>query len=216
MYKPLITDGSKKFGNNRWLSYSSKLKRNVFLFSDLEYEHWLLVESDPKIVEFCEQPVLMDSYINEKSHTSIIDMWVKYSNGNEEFVEVKYSSDLTKEKVKKQISIQKNWCNKHGFQHNVRTEEYIRANKMLLSNLKLLMKGNKQQKQQIDIDRLKILKVLRKHFSEKVIISSLIIETQIPQNRLFISLGKMILQGEVCSDISLNHFGKNTEVWIDA
>ena len=66
MYKPLITDGSKKFGNNRWLSYSSKLKRDVYLFSDLEYEHWLLVESDPKIVEFCEQALLMESFINGK------------------------------------------------------------------------------------------------------------------------------------------------------
>lgn len=55
----LITDGSKRFGNNRRLSYSSKLKRDVFIFSDLEYEHWLLIESNPKIVEkthFVEVP----------------------------------------------------------------------------------------------------------------------------------------------------------------
>jgi hypothetical protein len=153
MYEPLITDGSKKYGNNRWLSYSSKLKRDVYLFSDLEYEHWLLVESNPKIVEFCEQALLIEVFVNGKLQTSIIDMWVKYDNGKEEFLEIKYSSDLSKEKVINQISIQKKWCNEHGFQHHIRTEEYIRANKLLLSNLKLLMKGSKQQKQQIEIDR---------------------------------------------------------------
>src|SRR5690606_20275667 len=141
MYKPLITDGSKRFGNNRWQSYSSKLKRDVFLFSDLEYEHWLLVESNPKIIEFCEQALLMEAFVNRKLQTSIIDMWVKFDNGKEEFIEVKYTSDLSKEKVKKQIAVQKNWCKEHGFQHHVRTEEHIRANQLLLSNLKLIMKG---------------------------------------------------------------------------
>ncbi|XQY93689.1 TnsA endonuclease N-terminal domain-containing protein [Metabacillus sp. HB246100] len=215
MYKPLITDGSRKYGNNRWLTYSSKLKRNVYLFSDLEYEHWLLVESNPQIVEFCEQALLMEVVLNGKIQTSIIDMWVKYGNGKEEFLEIKYSSDLSKEKVINQIAIQKSWCKENGFQHHVRTEEYIRVNKLLLSNIKQLVKGNKQQNQQLEIDRYQIMKILKQHFPLKIRVSSIIASTKIPQNRLLISLGKMILQGEVYSDIAINHFGKNTEVWID-
>lgn len=39
MYTPVITDRSKRFGNNRWYSSSPKLKRKVYLFSALEYEH---------------------------------------------------------------------------------------------------------------------------------------------------------------------------------
>jgi hypothetical protein len=158
----------------------------------------------------------MEAYVNKKLQTSIIDMWVKYDNGKEEFIEIKYSSDLSKEKVKKQITIQKKWCYEHGFQHHIRTEEYVRSNQMLLSNLKLLMKVNKQQKQQIEIDRYQIMKLLRHHCPQKMMISSLIAKTNIPQNRLLISVGKMILQGELCSDIALKHFGKNTEVWINA
>ncbi|WP_240524300.1 MULTISPECIES: TnsA endonuclease N-terminal domain-containing protein [Bacillus cereus group] len=107
MYKPLITNTSKKFGNNRWFSYSSKLQRNVFLFSDLEYEHWLIIESNPKVIDFCEQPLIMNSYTNGKLMNSIIDMWVKYNTGHEEFLEIKYSSDLTKQRVINQIAIQK-------------------------------------------------------------------------------------------------------------
>uniref|UniRef100_UPI002041C256 hypothetical protein n=1 Tax=Bacillus cytotoxicus TaxID=580165 RepID=UPI002041C256 len=40
-------------------------------------------------------------------------------------------------------------------------------------------------------------------------------ETKIPQNRLFLSIGQMILNDEVCSNISQQYYGLNTEVWID-
>lgn len=59
MYKPLITNANKKFVINRWISYSFKLQREVFLFSDLEYEHWLIIESNPIIIDFCESALLM-------------------------------------------------------------------------------------------------------------------------------------------------------------
>ncbi|WP_089608109.1 TnsA endonuclease N-terminal domain-containing protein [Bacillus cereus] len=214
MYKPLITNANKKFGNNRWISYSSKLQREVFLFSDLEYEHWLIIESNPTIIDFCEQPLLMNAYINGKLMTSTIDMWVKYDTGHEEFIEIKYSSDLTKHRVINQIAIQKHWCNKHKFQHHVRTEEHIRTNRMLLSNLKILAKGQKQQKQLLDTDRHLIMKIL-KGFPAKIPLTFLIQETKLPQNRLFLSIGQMILNGEVYSNISQQYYGLNTEVWLN-
>lgn len=214
MYKPLITNTSKKFGNNRWFSYSSKLQRNVFLFSDLEYEHWLIIESNPKVIDFCEQPLLMNAYINGKLMTSIIDMWVKYDTGHEEFLEIKYSSDLTKQRVINQITIQKHWCNEHKFQHHVITEEHIRTNRMLLSNLKILVKGQKQQKQQLDLDRYLIMKIL-KDATAKIPLAFLIQETKLPQNRLFLSIGQMILNGELYSNISQQYYGLNTEVWLN-
>ncbi|WP_267866689.1 Tn7 transposase TnsA N-terminal domain-containing protein [Bacillus cereus] len=105
----------------------------------MEYEHWLIVESNPKIISFCEQPLVMTACINGKSITSIVDMWVKYDDGNEEFIEIKYSSDLIKQKVINQIFTQKYWCAEYGFQHCARTERDIRANRILLSNLKILV-----------------------------------------------------------------------------
>ncbi|KEP24869.1 hypothetical protein BA70_14805 [Bacillus zhangzhouensis] len=56
MYSPINIKRSSKFGNNYWEAYSPKLKRNVRLFSDLEYDFWVLVETDPKIPNFCERP----------------------------------------------------------------------------------------------------------------------------------------------------------------
>ncbi|MGD7000766.1 TnsA endonuclease N-terminal domain-containing protein [Bacillus thuringiensis] len=187
MYKPLITNISTTFGNNRWIAYSAKLQRNVLLFSDLEYEHWLIIESNPTIIDFCEQPLLMNAHINGKLMTSIVDMWVKYDTGHEEFIEIKYSSDLTKQRVINQIAIQKHWCNEHRFHHHVRTEEHIRTNRTLLSNLKILVRGQKQQKQQLDTDRYLIIKIL-KGATEKITLTFLIQETKLPQNRLFLSI----------------------------
>lgn len=60
MYKPLITSASKRYGNNRWETFSNKLKRNVYLFSDLEYQHWLQIETDPNIIDYCEQAIKME------------------------------------------------------------------------------------------------------------------------------------------------------------
>ncbi|MGE7111499.1 hypothetical protein [Lysinibacillus sp. NPDC047702] len=54
------------------MAYSNKLKRTVYLFSDLEYEHWLQIESDPDIIEFCEQPIKMEIIHNGKVLSSII------------------------------------------------------------------------------------------------------------------------------------------------
>lgn len=215
MYKPLITNVSKKYGNNRWVTYSPKLAREVFLFSDLEYEHWLIVESNPKIINFCEQPLVMTAYINGKSVTSIVDMWVKYDDGNEEFIEIKYSSDLIRQKVINQILTQKYWCAENGFQHRIRTEGDIRANRILLSNLKTLVKGNKQQKQQIDIDKYQVMKILKHNGTHRSSLNSLITATQIPSNRLLITIGQMILTGEICSNISQVYYGINTEVWVN-
>ncbi|MES5957123.1 MULTISPECIES: TnsA endonuclease N-terminal domain-containing protein [Bacillus] len=215
MYKPLVTNFNKKYGNNRWVTYSFKLKREVFLFSDLEYEHWLMVESNPKVINFCEQPLVMTACIHGKLVTSIVDMWVKYEDGNEEFIEIKYSSDLIKQRVINQIFTQKYWCAANGFQHRVRTEGDICVNRILLSNLKVLVKGNKQQTQQIETDIYQVMKILKHNKTQKTTINSLITATQIPSNRLLISIGQMILTGEICSNISKEYFGTNTEVWVN-
>lgn len=68
-------------------------------------------------------------------------MWVQYEDNTEEFIEIKYSSDLSKEKVTKQINIQKTWCNENNKQHKIMTELEIKQSPMKLS--KLIMKWDK-------------------------------------------------------------------------
>jgi hypothetical protein len=214
MYTPVITDGSTRFGNNRWHSYSPKLKRNVFLFSDLEYEHWLLVESSPNISEFCEQPLEVSSVVNGKVRNSIFDMWIKYTNGRQEFREIKYSSELHKTQVKEQIAVQKNWCNQNGYDHVVITEKIIRKNNLLLSNIKLILKLVKQFVPS-EIDKFKVKKILKENPQQKLSLEFLLQTSQLPPNVPLSLIGWMIFKGELNSNVLQSHFGINTEVWIN-
>jgi len=84
VYNPLVTNISKKYGNNRWKTKSLKIDREVFLYSDLEYDYWLTVECNPSVIKFCEQPFLIKLPYNNTIRTSIPDMWILYDNGDEE------------------------------------------------------------------------------------------------------------------------------------
>lgn len=215
MYTPVITDGSKRFGNNRWHSYSPKLKRRVYLFSDLEYEHWLLIESNPNIVEFCEQPLKVTSYINGKAKSSIFDIYIKYADGKQEFREIKYSTELNKASIIDQIAVQKSWCDENGYEHLVQTEIEIRENRLLLSNLKLILKTIKQYDTPTDIEKYKIKKIINENLPQRISLQTLLQHSKILTHRLFLTIGWMIINGEIQSNISRSYFGLNTEVWIN-
>jgi TnsA endonuclease N terminal len=144
MYLPIPMKRSMKYGNNFWHGYSYKVKRDTYFFSDLEYEHWMIVETNPHIVDFCEQPLEIKYFYNGKLRSSIFDMWVKYDNGQEEFREVKYQSHLEKahpkyEETIKQITIQKEWCRTKGFPYSVQTDEKIRCNPLWVDNCRILI-----------------------------------------------------------------------------
>jgi TnsA endonuclease N terminal len=144
MYQPLTMNRSKKFGSEFWHGKSYKVKRDVNFFSNLEYEHWLLVENDPRIINFCEQPLEIKFFYEGKLRSSIFDMWVKYNNGLEEFREIKYESHLKVEhadykKTKKQLTIQREWCEMKGFAYSVQTEVLIRENLLYIDNCRMLI-----------------------------------------------------------------------------
>lgn len=113
MYSPIEMKRSMRYGNNYWEVYSPKLKRNIRLFSDLEYDNWLHIETNPNIVSFCEQPLKVKILHDGKMRETIFDMWILYNNKVEEFQEVKYISELNGNSSKskrsiKQIELQKN------------------------------------------------------------------------------------------------------------
>lgn len=210
LYKPLITDASKKYGNNRWLAYSNKLKRVVYLFSDLEYEHWLQVETDPTIITFCEQPIKMEIIEDCRIRSSIIDMWIKYKEGGEAFIEIKYSNDLLKKSVEKQIYVQEVWCKANQKKHSIKTEREIRLNPIKLSNLKLLIKqvNNSISPNSQTID------FIKNHITgEPKTIQQIGNETKIEFQTLFYILCNLLYEGSIKCNFEVKHLGKYTEVW---
>jgi len=210
MYNPIIQNGSNKFGNNRWKSKSIKIQRDVFLYSDLEYDNWLLVECNPKVITFCEQPFEIILPYKSKIRKSIPDMWILYDNGNEEVIEVKYASELEKPKVIEQIEIQQEWCKNNNVKHRVSTDINIRNSKTLLSNYKFIIKMLKNNPkvnsnfQTLLFNDLKVFSHIKlseysayKEFSSKDILSS---------------IAYLLFRGEILANLSDNHFGLNMEV----
>lgn len=131
------------YGNNHWINFSPKLDRRVCLYSDLEYYHWLLVEGTPEIETYCEQPLEMRSSILGRDAKSIIDMWVRFRDGTEEYREVKYKKDLTEEggrqRVVRQLGVQQAWCSRHQVCHVVVNEAMILANPLFLENWRAII-----------------------------------------------------------------------------
>jgi len=127
------------YGNNLWQAFSQKLGRRVKSYSDIEYNHYILVESNPDIVSFCEQPVKVLGHVDDRNCASYMDMWILWRDGREEFREVKYAKDLDKPRVIRQIEIQRSWCERNGFKHSIITEKEIYKNQILLRNWKLIL-----------------------------------------------------------------------------
>lgn len=154
--RPAWNPGRGSYGNNLWQAYSPKLRRNVKLYSDLEYHHWILVEATSEIVTFCEQPVRMLSRVDGRDRASYIDMWVKFRDGTEQYRELKYAKDIAQLEdrplLRRQLSVQEAWCRRNGAEHVVVTDEVVHANKLLLRNWRLILSILANAK---DIDRRK-------------------------------------------------------------
>ncbi|MBB3113466.1 hypothetical protein FHS18_005578 [Paenibacillus phyllosphaerae] len=152
-YKPIVVPRNKKYGNNYWMAKGPKVGlRDITLYSDLEFDHWLVVETDPTVLTYCEQPIEIPYVINGRLHSTIFDMWILFKNGKEVFVEVKYEKELfaksTKyERTNRQISAQREWCKQNGIIHEVRTERMIRKGPRYIENkLKMFMNILNHQK----------------------------------------------------------------------
>lgn len=141
--KPIAMPRSMHYGNNYWIFQSRKLHRRVTAFSDLEYENLLCLEMDANVRYYCEQPCEVNVFIGGKEYKTIFDVWVAYTDGSEEFQEVKYFEELGEdtekgERDRRQVAVQKTWCMQNGFQYTVRTDKEIELGEFYIRNLNLL------------------------------------------------------------------------------
>lgn len=210
MYNPIVTNFSNKFGNNRWKTKSIKLDREVFLYSDLEYDNWLTVECNPSIIKFCEQPIQLKVPYKNSIRTSIPDMWILYDNGDEEIVEVKYTKDLNKVKVKEQIEIQRIWATKNCVKHRIVTEKDVRDNRLLLSNYKSLINilKNVEVKELVKLDD--CLDVIRAHGPLKI--SEFTDFLAMDRVTVLKNIAFLIYMGHIKANIDICYFGDKLEV----
>ncbi len=212
MYSPIEIKRKQKFGSNYWEAFSYKANRTVKLFSDLEYDHWVLVETDPDIKAFCEQPKQITKMINGRIVSTIFDMWVNLIDNQQAFIEVKYISDLKKKDVSLQIKAQKLWCEEYGFKHHIKNEIEIRGNLVLLENRKVILSYIRNleypSKENINI-------ILKNISTSKISIGAIeTIITNLDTYKIREVICWMLYKGMIKANIDKVRFTSQTEVWI--
>lgn len=132
-----------RYGTNRWIVFSPKLRRTVILYNSLEYDHWVLVESEPAISSYCEQPRRIRMRLPSGVVTTVFNMWILWDSMLQEYRAVRCLKDLSRanggSRISRELEAQKLWCQLEGVCHSVLTEETIRANLTYLENWKIIL-----------------------------------------------------------------------------
>jgi hypothetical protein len=203
------------YGNNRWMCFSVKLGRFVNLESDLEYDYWKLVDSDPEIVEYREHPLRVQVTVGSSSYVTTFDMWERRKDGSERYVEVKYRHEIDQdsprrsERSLRQVALQKQWCADHGFSYAVVTDQEIYANPLLLKNKKRLLSLVREEvhddwirliQMNVQPDGLLIEKLMRQ------------VPEITPMNGM-IAVSHLLYKGILEADLHQCAFGADSRVW---
>jgi hypothetical protein len=83
----------KKFARhtNHFYVPSSKAGRYLDMASELETDHWAVVEIDPLVVDVCEQPQFVEGELDGKPSGYVFDLWIRWQDGREKYRDVKPS-----------------------------------------------------------------------------------------------------------------------------
>lgn len=127
---PIKMPRSTHYGNNYFEFMSRKLKRTVTAFSNLEYWNQICLEMDYRVEKYCEQPLKVEVFFDGQTYETVFDIWVKYTDGSEEFQEIKLAEELENKNAVsgrsyKQIAVQKSWCEQNGKNYVIRTDKDI-------------------------------------------------------------------------------------------
>jgi hypothetical protein len=141
MFLPVWRPDKPSGSGDRRFVFSPKMRRQVAFSSTLESDRWRLLEYDPDVTAFCEQPGVVVDYVDGQWRRSRLDFWVRYVSGREVFEEVKHSSELRdpNSRAQKQIEIQRGGLRALGKEFQVTTELEIWANPILNNSLRTLL-----------------------------------------------------------------------------
>lgn len=216
MYQPVMSSVRSRYGNNRWIVDSTKLGRTVQLNSDLEYYYWILIESDPQVARYCEQPLRITVREGNREYGSVFDFWEEYRNGFQRFVEVKYAEEIDPESPRRlersirQIRLQREWCAVHGFNYAVVTDAEIFHNVVLLQNKKRIVSLAR------DMVSVSARNRVRSQLSTQPMSIRGLMD-RIPGLSALEAMtivAQLLCRGEAEGDLARREFGLDTDIWL--
>ena len=209
--KPLEMPRGTHFGSDYWITYSKKINRRVQCYSMLEFANFLSLEMNPNIEYFCEQPVRIE-LVDMPGQSSVIDFWVLYKDDTSEYQEVKYTKDLESnenDRIRKQITLQKEWCKRNNQKYEIRTEKEL-LNPNVFNNLKQLHFWNSHS-EQLSAPDLTFLRCLKSN-NNKLTIQELNNLLNYSLRTLYETIATQMYLGYITLDLETRPLDKNTEV----
>lgn len=208
--KPIEMPRGSHYGSDYLIAFSKKINRRVQCYSMLEFANFLQLEMNPDVEYFCEQPVKIE-LVDFPGQSSVIDFWVQYKDGNQEYQEVKYTKDLESnenERIKKQIALQKEWCKRNNQRYEIRTEKTLLVPNVF-NNLKQLhfWNSNSEQFPTADLTFLKYLKN-----NDKLTIKELNNLLNYSLRTIYETIATQMYLGYITVDIQSRPLDFNTEV----
>lgn len=111
--------------NNDVVEFESQLERN------LTY----ILERRLDVVMYCEQPITIEYFEGNQKKRYTPDFYIKYFDGSEEIIEVKYQKDLLekKDELEAKFKAAKEMCDANNISFRVITEDDINSNALFNS-----------------------------------------------------------------------------------
>ncbi len=212
MYNPVVDPSKKHYGSNFWDCFSSKINRDVHFYSELEYDHWIHIETNLNVIDFCEKPRKIKGILDNKIHETTFDMWVKWKDGKEEFLEVAYRKAIeTSNRTKRRIQLQSEWCKNNNCNYRTIDETQIRK-QPFLDNLKVMLPYARNFDKINEILIFSLLKnISHKPISFHELLSKII---QVDTNSFYLNIFYLYYQGDINLDVEESHFNHLSKVWI--
>ncbi len=137
---PVVSGLHTQYHTDRWKVYSPKLGRDATFYGTAAYLHWLLIEADPDVETFCEQPLKIKIRLPLGEVTTLFDIWIKSKSGKEEFRAIRSNKPDAASRASRQIEAQRFWCEMQGIEYSIVTSTTITSNPAYLSNCKFLIR----------------------------------------------------------------------------
>ena len=215
--KPLKMPRGTHYGSNYWEVYSKKMGRKGCFFSNLEYHNFLALEMNPDVVQMCEQPIEIEIMVDGKNEKSILDIWLKYTDGSEEIQEVKSIESLKEDskdylRTKAQMHKQKLWCEEKGVAYTVRSEKEIYTSEYIIENYAYMASKIRRYELPEDIGSYRSLLIGYLEACNKADIRTLIETGMLPLGNEINFLCYMHYTGIIRMDIDNRPLDNRTEV----
>lgn len=113
--------------------------RQMKFYSALEYQHALLLEGSPEALQYCEQPLKIE--LHDKWY--VFDCWIRWSDGREEYREVKPTDKLVLNDAGARVPPRWDeivaYCDSQGRLSNFVTEKTLKPNAHMIRNWQRLV-----------------------------------------------------------------------------